>query len=309
MGRRTLVGHELQFHEKYTRNPERYEPSNLLGRNLMDIFLEWCNSVEKSTLLSTDTNIWLAINDIYSVSPQIALLKLAIGKWGEDGVLLESEGGQEITKIAESQVPTAETRAALLVPPQGYTAFLFSEGSNRGCGGAKLLPKFAHYWSRASDSITMERDRVIESDAILAAARVTGVEVRSRVCSSDLADFGSPAFASISHAARVGRKGKGLPFDFFRRLEKTPALAAKYVGIREDDFDPQSHEVLVTLKAEGKTKKFDLNDEDGGFFYNEVLNSNGEPILSDNEFVVRCVEKADERLREAGLSWSWNWNN
>ena len=95
MGRRTLVGHELQFHEKYTRNPERYEPSNLLGRNLMDIFLEWCNSVEKSTLLSTDTNIWLAINDIYSVSPQIALLKLAIGKWGEDGVLLDNKNSRK----------------------------------------------------------------------------------------------------------------------------------------------------------------------------------------------------------------------
>lgn len=306
MARRTLIAHELRFHEKYAKkNAKVYEPRDLAGPSLCEVFLDWCNTVDQEVLRDEKLNTWLNIESALMYSDAIVLVKLAIGKWGEEGKLLESDTGETIMEIGENQAATGATRAALFVPPFGEAALFFSESSNRGCGGSKLLPKFASYWSKKSDEITMTRDRLVEAE-LVDEARVKEIEVRYYIAPSDIADSFGEGFGYISHTIHSKRRGKGLPPAVFDSLKSKPMLANRYVGIRVDDSVNQ--EVYVTLQVGGKTKKIALDDPQDGFYYREVLNDWGEQSLDDDEFINRCTAKAVDCLARFGGEWKEEWS-
>ena len=307
MARRTLVAHELRFREKFVReSPVIYRPCDLKGDNLLDIFLHWSDTVSPEFLRAGGVNVWLDILEAKRYSPHVALANLDIGKWGEDGKLLDTESGSQVTRIRASQATTAATRVALFVPPCGEVAFFFSESSDRGCGGQKLLPRFTSFWSMKSDEITMKRERMIETEAFLEGARVTEIEVRSYAAPSDIADSTNESLGYISHTAHTRKRSKGLPFELVRRFEDTPALAGRYVGI--DETNAEGQEIYVTVKAGGKTKKILIGDPNSGFFYREVLNEADEPVLSDADFIERCTDKARDCLDRIGLEWQNEWS-
>ena len=307
MARRTLVAHELRFREKFAReNPVIYRPYDLMGDNLLDIFLHWSSTVDPEWLRDGGINIWLDILEAKRYSQHVVLANLDIGRWGEDGKLLDTKNGSQVASIKANQATTASTRVALFVPPCGDVALFFSEGSDRGCGGQRLLPRFAAYWSLKSSEITMRRERVIETEAFLEGARVTEIEVRSYAAPSDVADSVNESFGYVSHTAHTKKRGKGLPFELVRRFEDTPALAGRYVGIDETNVDGQ--EVRVTVKAGGKSKKIVIGDPNSGFYYREVLNEANEDVLSDLDFIERCTNKASDCLDRLGLEWQSEWS-
>ena len=306
MARRTLIAHELRFHEKYVKkNAKTYEPHDLRGPSLIDIFFGWCKSVDREIFCDEEQNVWLNVESVRQYSPNIVLVDVAIGKWGEEGKLLESQTGKTIMKIGENQAATGSTRVALFVPEFGDVALFFSEASNRGCGGSKLLPKFASYWSKKSDDITMVRDRLIET-AALEQARVKEIEVRYYKAPSDVADSFDESFGYISYTVHSKRRGKGFSPAIFKSLLDKPVLANKYVGIREDDVSQQ--EVFVTLQIGVKTKKILLGDSKDGVYYREVLNDWGERALEVDEFIRRCSEKATDCFSRFGGEWKEEWS-
>lgn len=307
MARRTLIAHELRFHKKFARkNVEVFKPCDLKGESLIDVFLAWCNTADREMLCNEKQNVWLNIESARKYSPNIVLAELAVGKWGEEGKLLESQTGKTVMAIGENQAATGSTRVALFVPPIGDVALFFSESSNRGCGGSKLLPKFASYWSKRSDEITMVRDRLVESEQFLDDARVKEIEIRYYTAPSDVADSFAESFGYISHTIHSKRRSKGFPPALLTSIKEKQLRASRYVGIPEDESIEQ--DVYITLQVDGKTKKIALGDPEDGFFYREVLNDWGEQPLDHEAFINYCSDKAADCLSRMGAEWKEEWS-
>lgn len=305
MARRTLTAHSLEFHRKYKRGErETIAPSDLDGFDLADVFQRWCEGLDSAVCRDEERKLWVTVQNVWRRSPHIVLVTLAVGTWGESGDVVDAFSGEKIFELQEDQAPTGPTRAVMLVPGRGETALYFSEYSNRGSGGSRLLPLFSKFWSHEIQGITMVKEPVVESEAWTQGASLLEVEVRVRGRAADIADPIRDDVGVQSHVIRP-KKNHRFPIELLDRLRRVPTYAGDLVGLPSL---PEESEVYVTIEGRnGRSKKLELY-ADGGPSLREVLNEADQPPLSDDVLIGRAIERASDLLARIGQEWKPEWN-
>lgn len=306
MATRTMVGHRLTFHVRQYPDEKR-PPSNLDGTNLVDYMHQWCTSHIQEPIVDDSTQNWTRIERVERHGQNVVIVTVCAGKWGERGPVVNSASGEVGYNLEEQDVPAAYTRGVLMCPPAGNTALFFSEYNNRGSGAVQLLRAFVSDWRHSDTGFTIDYDRVIESEAFLQSGSVTSVEVHQLSRTHDSADPLSDKPGYIIHAFRSGR-GSTLPIVRYFQIKDNPSRACEIVGIPEQNLEDSSI-VYVTVKVKGRQKRIQIGDPDDSIYYREVLNEWNQPILTDDEILERCNEKAIEYLNRLDEEWLPIWMN
>lgn len=302
MGRRVLTVSELTFHQKYRRNPETFAPADLAGKDLLEIFETWAASLNSTDTHNEERQTWVSIAEVAQYAPRVLLLDLRVGAYGEPGEVVDTSTGAPVGQIENHQAPTGQNRAMLFVPERGERAYFFSEESSRGSAGGRILTLFKKHFSSYTNKITMEMARVTESEAWQEAAKLTEIEVRVMGKSAHLEDGLDVKVGKVSYIAKPEKRGffSGKLLDKLHHAE----VAAKVVAVADL---PEDRDVFVTMKRDGREKKFQLGSE-GAPAIREVLNDSGEEALGTDELMNRCTEKAYDLATRTGEEWDAAWS-
>ncbi|WP_455952660.1 hypothetical protein [Arcanobacterium haemolyticum] len=302
MGRRVLTVYELSFHEKHKRNPASFAPSNLNGKDLLVVFHDWVKGLTAKDTQDEHRQTWVKVDSVSFYAPRVLLLDLHVGAYGEAGELVDVNTGQQVGTIKANQAPTGSNRALLFVPETGEYAYFLSEESSRGQAGGRIRELFRSYFSGCNNKATMVMTAVTESEVWAEAAQLTEVEVRVEGKSVDVADGSNVQVGKVSYVARPERQ-KWFPGKLLKGLENEKVL--KRIVAVEDL--PEDRTVLVTMKRDGRTKKFELGTE-GAPSIRELLNSASESLLDTSELVCRCTERVKELCKRHGTTWDASWS-
>lgn len=294
MGRRVLTVSELTFHEKFKRQAKSFAPSALNEADLIDVFHDWAEGLDVDTTHNKDRQTWVHVVSATRWAPRVEVVDLRVGAYGEPGELVDIETGAPVRKIKDNQAPTGQNRALLFVPHTGESAFFLAEESTRGSAGGRILALFKTYFSQYTDQITMVTATVTEGELWAEAAELTEVEVRVAGKSADIADGLSVHVGKVSHIARP-QKRSVFPGALIKGLHDEKALQ-RIVAV--DDL-PAEREVFVTMRRDGRTKKFELGAE-GAPAIREVLNDSGESSLETSDLVARCTERVSDLCARKG---------
>jgi hypothetical protein len=304
MGRRTLTASELTFHKKWPgKSPASFAPCDLAGEDLLDIFETWISKLSIADTHDQERQNWVKVENVMRYAPRVVLVQLSVGSYGEPGDIIETGTGRSVFHMDDSQAPTGENRAVLMVPATGESAFLLAEESARGSAGGRILRLFKSYFSQYTSTITMKTETVTESEAWSQHAALKEVEVRIKGRSTDIADGPHVEVGTLSHIARPHRQAF-FPQGLLPQLHKR-RVVGQVVGIGEV---PDDADVYVALESEGRRKKFMLGTE-GAPAIREVLNAPDEPTLDSKTLVATCADKVSDLLGRTGGTWDSKWSN
>ena len=302
MGRRVLTVSELTFHQKYKPRDRTYAPSDLHGRDLLDVFYDWVDGLDPSATHDQARKTWVSVVSATRWAPRVVVVDLSVGTYGEPGDVIDTDSGERVGAIADNQAPTGENRVLLFVPEVGERAYFLAEESSRGSSGGLLLRLFKSHFSRYTSEIAMVTATVVEGEAWAEAARLTEVEVRVEGKSADIGDGLSVKVGKVSHIARP---------------EKRHWFSGKLLGSLHDEQVlqrvvsvtelPDEREVLVTFERDGRTKKFQLGSE-GAPAIREVLNASSEKPLDTADLVQRCADRVSDLCFRKGGKWDKAWS-
>lgn len=302
MGRRVLTVYELSFHQKRKQKASSYAPADLDGKDLLEIFETWAKNLTTADTHNEGQQTWVSVDDVSLYAPRVLLLDLRVGAYGEAGELVDVDTGEPVGTIADNQAPTGSNRALLFVPETGERAYFLSEESSRGQAGGRIRVLFRSYFSHYTDKVTMVMAAVTESEVWAEAAELTEVEVRMEGKSVDVADGPHIEVGKLSYIARPRRKHI-FSKDLLTSLKNEQNL--KRIVLVNDL--PEERTVWVTMKHNGRTKKFELGTEAAPAI-REVLNEATEPTLETSELVVKCTERVTNLCERRGAAWEASWS-
>lgn len=302
MGRRALTVYEMSFRQKRAKNPASFAPSNLEGKDLLDIFEVWVRSLRPADTKIEAKQTWLSVSDVSRYAPRVLLVNLRVGFYGEKGDVVDVDKNTTVGTISTNHAPTGHNRVLLFVPETGERAFFFSEESSRGHAGGVLRNLFKTHFSKHISKITMEFRPVTESEVWLEAANLTEVEVRVEGRSVDIADRHSVKVGRVSYVAHPARR------NFFpRKLLKGITKEEILKRVMSVDDLPADRTVFVKFERDGRKKKFIVGKEDFPQI-REILNEHNEPILPDKELVKKCVERVENLCERHDFFWDSSWS-
>lgn len=290
MADRTLVVRYLKFRERGDVDGEVCPPSDLEGENLLDIFCEWCDSLDIESTSDANTNRFIRIDGYSREYDDFALIDLSVGTYGELGDLVRITDGNRIRSISEDEAPTGFIRIALMVPPTGIYALCFMEQGARGSGALRLLQLFCNDWNRRHADIYVDNKPVLERDAWLAGAQsIKQIEVRSFSRTSDAADNPLEDIAYYQHIVKP-KKSRFFDFALFERLSRDPGYANKLVDVSYTGEIPDSKVIVKVRGADGRDINYTIGDFDDGTTMRRVLTSGREQPLQNDVFIEVCTE-------------------
>lgn len=303
MGRRVLTVTEMTFHQKRVRNGETRSPSDLDGKDLLNIFHDWVNDIPEEDQNFGKYQTFVVVKSAKRVAARVLLVDLRVGSFGEPGEVRDVNTKEIIHTITDNEAPMGSNRALLFVPQIGERAYFLAEESSRGSGGSRILAMFKHHFSESIDTITMTTARETEAETWTKLANLAEIEVRITGRSVDIADGPEIKVGRLSHLARPVRGSKYFPRHLLKKLSDEKVLR-KVVSV--PDLDPD-HEVYVTMEYGDRSKKFLLGNETGPAI-REVLSEAGERPLTDEVLIDRCAERISDLLQRHQESWDFAWS-
>lgn len=301
MGRRVLTVHELTFHG-IQPHACIYSPANLQGCNLPDIFYKWVTSLNATQTHDHKRQRWVRVAGTTRLTEQVVLVDLRVGSYGEGGELVDITTGNVAHVIGNHEAPTGQNRLALFVPKRGARAYFLSEGSTRGDAGGHIRRLFMTHFRGLTNQIVMEMQAVTEGDVWVEAAKLTEVEIRLEGKAADLADGNEVNVGRISYIAKP-KKRAVFPNSMIGKLRSKDFLT-KVVGVPDL---PEERDVYVTMKRDGRIKKFVLGVEESPTL-RQVLNDTHENPLTTEQFVEVCVEQVSALCDRTGEVWDSAWS-
>lgn len=304
MGRRTLTVSELTFHQKFVQTPASFPPADLDGDDLADLFEVWAKGLSVTDTRDPDRQNWVEVSAVQRFAARVIVVELTVGSYGEAGPVIDSSSGTTVFELTDTQAPTGENRAVLMVPERGESAYYLSEESTRGSAGGRLLRLFKKHFSAYTSTITMRTETVSESEAWSSEAALKEVELRLKSRSADIADGPHVEVGTLSYIARPPRR-QVFPRSLLTRLGTDRSIARQVVGVSDA---PEDADVYVTLERENRQKKF-LVGTGGAPAIREVLNDASQPPLTVTDLVATCAEKvSDLTARTGGVGWDPSWS-
>ena len=302
MPRHTATGFIISYHERNKRNAPDLDLSSLPdGGSLTDLLLEAWDQLQ-----TLDTYRSKAFSRTGAVRHgRVLLLKGRVGHFGSparirdvrnDTVLLEHDG---------EYVNEPEVRLVLAVPDGRpvLRAYLIAEWIEEGGLRKPYCTALRTLWNDRYPRYTLETHIVTEGEAWLKAAQLLRVTVQYKDQPADLADGDHPQDLGVVTSV-IQR-----PTGFLRRrnLEMIKAdrkLAGRLVGHQVTDEEPDH--VSVTMVHDGREKTFAI-DRERTPVARWILNDYGQPALSDDDFLRRCLDEVDELMVRDGGRWHTGW--
>lgn len=302
MPKRSLSVRSLRFRQKHKKpeNAEKYAPSDLDGCNLIDLFEEWVRQPDVIPLMDEQSNECVKIKNVVRMTDSFLLIDTLTGKRGEEGELYDPEEDEPVFHISEDQAPTGHTRACLYVPDRGEVALFFSEHCQRGSSGYRLIRSFASHYSRYSSSIKLDIETVIEgSDWLDHIQAIRDVEVKVYSLPSDASKLLNAQEGIVSVSIKPQRN-KRFSAGLLGALRSEVAKPGTIIGFPELD-DLGESKILATVEGDdGRSKKIDVMQENTVPKFYRTLSENGEPELTDDQLLEKCLEYADEIFSSLG---------
>lgn len=303
MGRRVLTVTEMTFHQKRVRNGETRSPSDLDGKDLLNIFHDWVSDIPEEDQTFGKYQTFVVVESVKRVAARVLLIDLRVGSYGEPGEVRDVNTKEIVHTITDNEAPVGSNRALLFVPQIGERAYFLAEESSRGSGGSRILAMFRHHFSESIDAVTMNTARETESETWTKLADLAEVEVRITGRSVDIADGPDVKVGRLSHLARPVSGAKYFPRQLLSKLSDRRVLS-QVVSV--PDLDPD-YEVYVTMEHGDRSKKFLLGNETGPAI-REVLSEAGERPLTDEMLIARCTERIGNLLQRHQESWDPAWS-
>lgn len=305
MARRVLTVHEFIFREK-NKSPKEARiipPGELNGQDLGTLFFNWAEALTEEETHDPKSNFWVARPRVKQHGPHVVILELAAGSTGEVGQVVNSTTGKIDLELTEKHAATGQNRALLFSPPEGNSAFFFAESSRRASAGTRIRKLFERYLRETQNSIKVEVTTVSEGELWAEKANLKQVELRVEGKAADIADGIDVEVGSISHMARPKRRKFFSP-DILKQLRNDKFIANKLVSIPAET----EGDVYVTLDDGERQKTFQV-DGGGAPSFRLVITSDGEPSLSDNDLVQKCVDQLSSLSSRTGrVSWRQEWS-
>lgn len=301
MPKRSLEVRRVTFRKKRDRsdNPQRFSPADLNSDNLLDVFDSWRKEPDSIPLMDEGSDDCVMVKEVTRPNDLTLFIDTNSGRSGEEGEVYTRGSLESVHHITEEEAPTGHTRAMLYVPKQGRNALFFSEYCQRGTAGTRLIKLFKKWFSIKYPDILMETEFVLEgSEWLDHITAVKSIEMRAHRLPTN--SYGALGTKSGSFSLEVKPdKGRSFSRKTILDLKAAKNVAATVFGIPELDGSGENKLFATVVGRDGRSKKVDLADEVMPHF-RRTLSESGEPELSNDEFVSRCLGYAEEILSRLG---------
>lgn len=304
MPKRSLSVRRLTFQKKYDRsgNPEQYSPADLDGKNLLDLFESWSLGPNAIPLMEPGSDDCVVLKSVTRPDKFSLFIDTNSGKRGEEGDLYRPGSSRPAQHINEEDAATGHTRALLYVPERGRNALFFSEHCLRGTAGKRLLDLFNRWFSKQFPSVKLKSEFVCEGpDWLEHIKAVKSIEIRAHRLPKNSYEALGTTNGSFNLEFKPD-KGRGFPILNYLKLRKIKDeanIVETVFGMPELDGEGKSKLLATVVGNDDRTKKVDFDKEVLPHFL-RTLSENGEPEISDDEFIQRCNVHADEILKRLG---------
>ncbi len=295
MPKRSLEVRRISFRKKRDRsdNPQKFAPSDLKGTNLLEIFYTWLSDPNAIPFMEDDSEDCVVIKEITRPSSLTIFIDTNSGKRGEAGEVYTPASTKSVYHITEEEAPTGHTRALLYVPEQGRNALFFSEYCQRGTAGTRLIKLFKRWFDKNYPDILMETEFALEGQEWFEhISAVKSIEFRAHRLPAN--SYGALGTEKGSFCFEVKPdKGRSFPVKTLLDMKGQEKVASTVFGIPELDGVGESRLLATVIGKDGRSKKVDLADEVMPHF-RRTLSESGEPEISNDEFIERCLGYSDE---------------
>lgn len=298
MPKRSLEVRRITFRKKRDRSddPQVFSPVDLNNESLLDIFDSWRREPDAIPPMEEGSDDCVMVKEVLRPNNLALFIDTNSGRRGEEGEVYAPGSTESVHHITEEEAPTGHTRALLFVPSQGRNALFFSEYCQRGTAGTRLTKLFKKWFSRKYPDVLMETEFVLEGpewfDHITA---VKSIEMRAHRLPLNSYEALGTKSGSFSLEVKPD-KGRSFSRKTLGDIKKMTAnVAATVFGIPELDGAGENKLFATVVGRDGRSKKVDLADEVMPHF-RRTLSESGESEISNDEFVSRCLEYADEIL-------------
>ena len=304
MPKRSLSVRKVTFQKKYDRsgNPEQFSPADLDGKNLLDLFDAWMKEPNAIPLMEPGSDDCVVVKKVSRPDKYSLFIDTNSGKRGEEGDLYRPDSSRPAQHINEEDAATGHTRALLYVPERGRNALLFSEHCLRGTAGKRLLDLFSRRFAKQCPSIKLKSEYVCEGPEWLEHIKaVKSIEIRAHRLPKKSYDALGTTAGSFNLEFKPDTR-RSFPIQKYLKLREAKDEANildSVFGIPELDGEGKSKLLATVVGNDDRTKKVDFDKEVLPHFL-RTLSENGDPEISDDEFIQRCFVHADEILKRIG---------
>lgn len=300
--RRSLALFQIIFNER-GKPDEILDPMDLHGKTVYEVFDAFLESIGNSLVELSSTSRYISIKESSHIE-QGTLVFVSSGLAGEKGELLDVQSANVRYEFSANDAAMVSSRVLLTTRPQFNYAILCVEHVVHGAGDTTLLKAFKSQTRRIDEDLVMNFCELAEEEAINQFVSVECVEVRKYFDESDIAN---DIVGDGDYVTTLLKHKRGRPFDIklLKMIKGDHRKVATLYGLSmkdemESSLEDSKSTIYVTLKDRyGSQKRFEI-DQDFGMPVREILNEEGEPELSPEQFVIKCEERCIRLSGRAG---------
>lgn len=304
MPRHTATGFVINYHERRKHNAPDLDLDNLPdGGDIIDLLQEAWDQIQPLDLYRSR-----AFSRTATVRRgRVLLLKGRVGHFGSPARVRDVNNDKVLLEHDGELVNEPEVRLVLAVPGTRpvLRAYLIAEWIEEGGLRKPYCEALRTLWADRYPGHTLDIKAVTEGEAWLKAAQLRKITVQYKDQPADLAD--GDTTQELGVVTSVIQRPKG----FLRRrnLEMIKAdrlLAGRLVGHEVTDKEPDH--VSVTMVHDGREKTFSI-DHERTPVARWLLSDYGQPVLSDEDFLRRCLEEVNDLMVRVGGQWHTGWEH
>lgn len=295
----TMLLYKICFNER--NKPEKpVKITDVDGFSLAELFERFCNECVGEFLTTKTGGRHINIHHCVKRGENV-LVHLRSGKSGIPFDVIDIESTNTMESYDENAASMVPFRCFLSAEHGTGYALLCMEHVPNAAGDTVLFQPFAGFLRSVVPDVVMRPPEAISLPEVLDEfVSAESVEIKKYIEQSDFADSLIKEGDSVSFKLNH-KRGRPFPVDIFRFLEDKKSRAALF-SITGKLFDPERDRVFVSLKDKnGSTRRFKVGDS-LSMRFREVLNPEGAPPLSDDEFVRFCMDRCREVEDRIGRS-------
>ncbi|EUB32712.1 hypothetical protein [Olsenella uli] len=297
--KRYLVMYRLWFH-RYRGPKDEIVPIEESG--LEKKFPAFCEEHKGKVMRIGASERYASIGD-HSLAGPGTLVHVRSGSSGENVDVVNTGTMSTDYTYGPDRAGMVLSRCFLMCHPGSSYAHLCVEHVTNGAGDTTLLGPLSKFMREHSSGLTMEHEATIEPKTIQHIKSFDSIEVKHYEVADDISDAQSGRGSYKTLAYKRGRSSS-LSMELLRRLVSSPNewgnVVSRLFGV-EMGTDEQGYETYMTVTDDsGAQKKFPIGSQEFDMKFKETLNEFGQPVLSDGEFIEKCVARSREAAERLG---------
>ena len=297
--RRYLIMYRIWFH-RYRGPRDKAIPIDESG--LGTEFSAFCDEHKGRAMQIGSSERYASIED-HAWTGSGTLVHVRSGSSGENVDVVDTETMSTDYTYGPDKAGMISSRCFLMCHPGSSYAHLCVEHVTNGAGDTTLLGPLSKFMRSHSSGLTMEYEATIEPKTIDRITSFNSIEVKHYEEAEDISDAQSGRGSYKVFAYRRGRSSS-LSMGLLQRLISSPGecggIISRLFGI-EMDTDKRGYETYISVTDDGGARKtFPIGSPEFDMKFKETLNEFGQPVLSDGEFIEKCVARSREAAERLG---------